>query len=92
MIDRQSFLWVQGADEYPNEHEPIAQRIDPTRVLHFGANKDVENKMHRHLAELFCTAKMLWKILKKLLTMTLDKSARIDSYRDDSKRRGCTLR
>jgi hypothetical protein len=64
MIDRPSFLWVQGSDEYPNEHEPTAQRIDPTRVLHFGANKDVENEVHRHRTEFFCAAKCSGKFLK----------------------------
>jgi hypothetical protein len=53
--------------------------------LHFGRNKDDENEMRRQRAELFCTAEKLWKILKKLLTLTLDKSARMDSYQDDSK-------
>jgi hypothetical protein len=56
-IDLQSFLWGQGSGEYPNAHGPIAQRIDPTRVLHFGANKDFHNKVHRHRTALFCTAK-----------------------------------
>jgi hypothetical protein len=48
----------------PNEHERIAQRIDPTRVLHFGANKDVEHKVHRHRTELFCTANSSGKFLR----------------------------
>jgi hypothetical protein len=56
-IDLQSFLWGEGPGEYPNAHGPIAQRIDPTRVLHFGANKDGQNKVHRHRTALSCTAK-----------------------------------
>jgi hypothetical protein len=64
-IDRQSILWVDGPDEYPNQHEPIAQRIDPTRVLHSGANKDVENKVHRHCTERsFALQKCPGKFLK----------------------------
>jgi hypothetical protein len=61
----------------------------------FNANNDAENKVHRHENKMlaiaprsFASQKMRWKILKELLTRTLDKSPRIDSYQGRFEERG----
>ena len=64
MIDLQSFSWMQGSDEYADQRVPFAQRLDPTRVLHFGANKEAEDDARRRLTQFFRTAKSFGKFLK----------------------------
>jgi hypothetical protein len=65
--------------------------LDPTPFYVRGYRARRRDGLKHRVAPFSAVQKKLGTIVKKLLTLTLDKSSRIDSYRDDSERWGTPL-